>query len=99
MKKVIIKEFINSNTAISYDDGIRCKEEILKYIEEDVVVLDFQGVEFAITAFLNPVIGDLILEKGKSIMAKIQIENCSNDIIQKIMIVKNGALMKRDNKN
>ena len=60
------------------------------------VTLDFEGVQFAITAFLNPVIGDLIIQKGAGIMDKIQIENANSNIVNKIVIVRDGALLKRE---
>ena len=58
--------------------------------------LDFNGVNFVITAFLNPVIGDLILEKGNEVMKKIRIVNANDNIIQKIKMVKEGTLLKRE---
>ena len=95
--RIMIRDFINSNTAISYDDGKKCFHEILNYIDKaDKIILDFKGVEFVITAFLNPVIGDLIIQKGKSVMNKIQIDNANKSIIEKISIVKRGALLKRE---
>ncbi len=95
--RIMIRDFVNSNTAISYDDGKKCLKKILQYVDTvDEIVLDFKGVEFIITAFLNPVIGDLIIQKGKSVMNKIQIENANKSIIEKISIVKRGALLKRE---
>ena len=49
-----------------------------------------------ITAFLNPVIGDLILENGEDIMKKIDIKNANLSTIEKIKMVKDGALLKRE---
>ena len=52
-----------------------------------------------ITAFLNPVIGDMILNYGDDIMSKVQIRNANGAIIEKIRLVKEGALLKREDLN
>lgn len=97
---VLIKDFVNGNSAISYEDGKKCFEFLSRNIEdEDVIVLDFTGIEFVITAFLNPVIGDLILNYGSGIMSKIKIVNANTAIIEKIKLVKDGALLKREDMN
>lgn len=94
-----IKEFIEGDTAVSYEDGLKCKDAINKemkeYSEEDIM-LDFQDVSYVITAFLNPVIGDLILENGSGIMKSIKILNANKNIIEKIKMVRDGALLKRE---
>ena len=94
--KLKIFNYTSSDKAVSYDDGKKCLDDILKYIDEEDVTLDFEGVQFAITAFLNPVIGDLIIQKGAGIMDKIQIENANSNIVNKIVIVRDGALLKRE---
>ncbi|MEE1230950.1 MAG: STAS-like domain-containing protein, partial [Phascolarctobacterium sp.] len=59
---ILVKDIVGSETAIAYDDGVKCLDLVLESLEKDgSVELDFQGVEFVITAFLNPVIGDLII--------------------------------------
>ena len=58
--------------------------------------MNFKDVNYVITAFLNPIIGDLIMENGENIMNRIEIENANNDILNKIKIVKDGALLKRN---
>lgn len=97
---VKIKDYVKGDTAISYEDGVRCKKEIVEELDAAVqsqsVILDFEGVSYVITAFLNPIIGDLILERGTSVMKTIQIENANNDIIMKIKMVRDGALLKRE---
>nr|WP_296195190.1 STAS-like domain-containing protein [uncultured Anaerobutyricum sp.] len=91
-----IIDYANGDTATSYEDGQRCLKAILQAIDSDIVRLDFMGVNFVITAFLNPIIGDLILLKGPSIMRKIEIINANTSIIQKIKLVKDGSLLKRE---
>lgn len=92
-----IREFADGDTAVSYKEGKEClkKElEILEHAEE--IVLDFEGISYVITAFLNPVIGDLILEKGADIMKRVQIANANEAILRKIKMVRDGALLKRE---
>lgn len=92
-----IRDFTPGDTATSYEDGKKCLAGILNNIDqEDTIILDFDGVNFVITAFLNPVIGDLILQKGNSVMKKIQIINANQKTIEKIKLVKDGALLKRE---
>ena len=94
---ILVKEIVGSETAIAYDDGVKCLDLVLESLEKDgSVELDFQGVEFVITAFLNPVIGDLKIKKGPDIMQKVKITNATRNIIDKIKIVKDGALIKRE---
>lgn len=95
--KIMINEYVDSDTAISYEDGKKCLEKILQYIDEnDKLTLDFKGINYAITAFLNPIIGDLIILKGEDVMKKINIDNANENILEKIKIVGAGALLKRE---
>ncbi|MFR1888349.1 MAG: STAS-like domain-containing protein [Anaerostipes caccae] len=95
--RIRIKNFINGETAISYEAGKECLKEILKELDQgNDIILDFLDVEYVITAFLNPIIGDLILLKGQDIMKMIKIENANKNTIDKIKLVKDGALLKRE---
>lgn len=96
MALIRISDYVAGDTATSYEDGKKCLEAILQIIDGEPVELDFDGVDYVITAFLNPIIGDLILEKGDSVMKRISIINATNNTIQKIKLVKEGALLKRE---
>lgn len=97
MKEIMMKQYIEGDTAVSYEDGKKCLKDILQYLGEgEKVVLDFAGIDYVITAFLNPVIGDLILEKGDGVMKLIAIKNANESIIKKIKLVKDGALVRRE---
>ena len=91
-----ISDYVPGETATSYENGKRCLEDILRVIDKEDVQLDFEGINFVITAFLNPIIGDLILQKGSSVMKKISIVNANENTIQKIKMVKDGTLLKRE---
>lgn len=95
--EILVKDIVQSETAISYDDGRKCLQLVLEGLKkEGSVTLNFDGIKFVITAFLNPVIGDLIIQQGQDVMKKIQITNINADIAEKIKIVRNGALIKRE---
>ncbi len=95
--EILVKDIVKSETAISYDDGKECLRLVVEGLEkEGNVTLNFDGIRFVITAFLNPVIGDLIIQQGQDVMKKIQITNINEDIAEKIKIVRNGALIKRE---
>lgn len=91
-----IRDYTQDDTAMSYDDGKNCLKDILKSIDNEKVVLDFNGINYVITAFLNPIIGDLILQKGIDVMKKIEIQNATRSTVEKIKTVKDGALLKRE---
>lgn len=94
--KIEINKFAQGDTAVSYDEGKKCYELIKQsLLDKEKIFLDFAGVNYVITAFLNPIIGDLIMENGEDVMKKIEIENANTDILKKIKIVKDGALLKR----
>ena len=96
MHTINIIDFADAEMAISYENGQLCLKEVLEYIDTEDISLDFDGVEFVITAFLNPIIGDLILKKGPDIMKKVKIVNANNSTIEKIKLVRDGALVKRE---
>ena len=97
MRKILIKNYIDGDTAVSYDDGKKCQKDIIESLDRDEkVILDFSGIDYVITAFLNPVIGDLILQRGNNVMKCIAINNANAMTIQKIKRVRDGALVKRE---
>lgn len=94
---IMIRNFTDGDTAVSYEAGKKClKKELEELDKNSEVVLDFEGIGYVITAFLNPVIGDLILQRGADVMKKVRIMNANEAIIDKIKMVKEGALLKRE---
>lgn len=88
--EIEIVQYAQGDTAVSYDEGKKCLNK------NERIILNFKDVNYVITAFLNPIIGDLIMENDENIMNRIEIENANNDILNKIKIVKDGALLKRN---
>lgn len=97
MKEIMVKQYIDGDTAVSYQDGKKCQEAVLQYLDQgEKVNLDFVGIDYVITAFLNPIIGDLILQRGDGVMKNIGIKNANESIIKKIKLVRDGALLRRE---
>jgi len=97
VKEIMIKKYIEGDTAISYDDGKKCQKDIVDCLDKgEKVILDFSGISYVITAFLNPIIGDLILERGNGAMKFIGIKNANETTIGKIKRVRDGALIRRE---
>ncbi|BCY28375.1 STAS-like domain-containing protein [Flavobacterium okayamense] len=57
---LLVKEIIDSEIAVSTDDGNKVFEQINSaFVKKENVDLDFQGINILITAFLNSAIGRL----------------------------------------
>ena len=55
---LIVKNIIDSDLAVSSDDGKKVYQAIVEALRrENIVELDFQGITVVITAFLNMAIG------------------------------------------
>lgn len=91
-----IRNYTKDDTAMSYEDGQRCLKDILEIVDKEEVILDFENINYVITAFLNPIIGDLILQKGIDVMKRIGIKNVNEATLKKIKRVKEGTLLKRE---
>ena len=60
IKRLIISEIIDSDSAISTDDGVIVYNRIAESFSSNLnVVLDFSHINFMTTAFLNAAIGQL----------------------------------------
>ena len=57
---LIVKNIIDSDLAVSSDDGKKVYQAIVEALHTEAIVeLDFQGITIVITAFLNMAIGKL----------------------------------------
>jgi hypothetical protein len=81
MIRLLIKEFTNSNRAISAVDGEKVFQQIITHFKNnETVILDFAGIELTITAFLNSSIGKLYgVYTSDQIKQLLDIENLNND--------------------
>lgn len=62
MKRLIIKELIKTNLAVSSEKGNYVKDVIEKKFRNEIPVkLDFTGIDTITTSFLNSAVGDLYL--------------------------------------
>lgn len=58
--KLIVKEIISVDTAVSTDNGNAVYQNIIEALNEgNEVILDFNGISMMTTAFLNAAIGQL----------------------------------------
>ena len=58
--KIVIKSLINSDTAVSTDDGDLIYQRINDLLSKNQIVeIDFEGISIMTTAFLNAAIGQL----------------------------------------
>ena len=97
MKEILIKDYGDDNMAISYEKGEMCKKFIIECLKTDnIVTLNFKGIEFSTITFLNSILGDLILQYGNNIMKFIQIKNANKSIIEKIELIETDGLIKRE---
>ncbi|MBI2546634.1 STAS-like domain-containing protein [Candidatus Woesearchaeota archaeon] len=55
-------------------------EEILPYLEEKQVTLDFENIEGATQSFIHALISDLIRKKGIEVLDKIFFKNCNETV-------------------
>lgn len=66
MKKITVKNLIDSDLATSNEKGKILKKEILNSIEQKTpVVIDFSNIKILTSAFLNPGIGEVYSELGE----------------------------------
>jgi hypothetical protein len=64
MKHILIKDVIDSELAVSTENGIKIFELVDSYLQnKEKVQLDFSGIKIMITAFLNAAIGSLYSNK------------------------------------
>ena len=46
MKEIMVKQYIEGDTAVSYEDGKKCLKDILQYLDQgEKVNLDFSGID------------------------------------------------------
>lgn len=83
MKHLVIKDIINSELAVSTENGNKVFEIVDSYLQQkEKVELDFAGITIMITAFLNAAIGSLYSKKeytGEFLNEYLKLENVEKD--------------------
>lgn len=83
MKHIVIKDVIDSELAVSTENGIKVFELVDSYLKhKEKVQLDFSGITIMITAFLNAAIGSLYSNKeytGDFLNEYLVLENVEKD--------------------
>nr|DAN58964.1 MAG TPA: protein of unknown function DUF4325 [Caudoviricetes sp.] len=90
-----IKDFIHGSYGVLHEEGEECAYEILKYIDDEDILLDFGGVIAATSSFLYPIISEIIMEKGKAAIEKVEIRS-NNTIRKNFEMIKNGELRRAE---
>ncbi len=94
-KSINIKEIIKSEYAVAQEDGEKVYKIIKEYLvldEQNEVLIDFAGLEKVITAFLNPLIGNVIRDFNSG--GRISFKSIDRDLISNIREVYQGAIIK-----
>ena len=96
MVKVKIKDITGNNLAVSAADGERVFGKVVGAIDNaEKVVLDFDGIDLTITAFMNASIGKLYGKYDtKLIRELLDIVNLKNEEKQLLRIVIERAKMR-----
>lgn len=83
MPTLKVKEFTNNELAVSAAEGEKLNVAILKLFrssDSEPIVVDFDGIELIISAFLNPAIGKLYKDySSDEIRRRLSIVNMNND--------------------
>ena len=92
MQKILIKDITQSHRAISALDGEKIYNKLLSHFENsEKVVLDFEGIELTITAFLNSSIGKLYAKYDYQFLKEmLDIKNMNSEelLLLKLVIEK-----------
>ena len=83
MKHLVIKDIIETDLAVSTENGTKVFEIVDKYLQQkEKVELDFAGIKVMITAFLNAAIGSLYSNKeytGDFLNEYLKLENVEKE--------------------
>ncbi len=85
MKRIVVRDVIGTNLAVSTDNGLKVFHEIDNLLKtEEKIDLDFEGITVVITAFLNAAIGSLYKDgvySGEFLNNHLKLRNVdSNDL-------------------
>lgn len=93
MNNIKINDLITLNQGITSEEGQPIYDMIIEALsKEENVTLDFEGVTFLTTAFLNVVIGTLYKDyTSEQLQARLHIVNAGNDTMARIKKVTDNA--------
>lgn len=96
MTNIKIKDITRNSLAVSAADGDVVYDKIVEtFDKEEKVVLDFEGIELTITAFMNAAIGKLYGKyPTETIRERLDIVNLQNEEKQLLRIVVERAKMR-----
>lgn len=93
MAKIKINNFVTLNQGITSEEGQPIYDKIAECLShEEEVTLDFDGVKFLTTAFLNMMIGTLYKDyTSKQLQASLHIVNANDETMARIKRVTDNA--------
>lgn len=93
MQTITVNSMITLNQGVTSEEGQPIYEAIIKFLKEgEVVTLDFAGVTFLTTAFLNVVIGTLYKDYSSEQLKDIlKLKNVSPETASRIKRVTDNA--------
>lgn len=93
MQTITVNSMITLNQGVTSEEGQPIYEAIIKFLKEgEVVTLDFEGVTFLTTAFLNVVIGTLYKDYSSEQLKDIlKLKNVSPETASRIKRVTDNA--------
>lgn len=93
MMKIKINNFVSLNQGITSEEGQPIYDKIAEALsQKEEVALDFEGVIFLTTAFLNVVIGTLYKDyTSEQLQARLHIVNANDETMARIKKVTDNA--------
>lgn len=93
MNNIKINDFVSLNQGITSEEGQPIYNMIIGLLSQgEEATLDFEGVTFLTTAFLNVVIGTLYKDyTGEQLQARLHIVNANDDTMTRIKKVTDNA--------
>lgn len=93
MVTIKINDYITMNQGITSEEGEPIYKKIVdSFLKNEDVTLDFKGVTFLTTAFLNVVIGTLYKDyTSEQLQMKLHVQNINDETIARIKKVTTNA--------
>lgn len=93
MKTIKVNEFVTLNQGVTSEEGLPIFERIMSSLKiGEKVELDFEGVTFMTTAFLNVVIGSLYKDySSDQLKENLMLKSVSPETAQRIKKVTDNA--------
>lgn len=93
-KRILIKDVIQSDSAMFEAQGDKVREIIKKHIGKNGdIILDFTGIETVNTPFCNNAVGALFSKYSVDVISLIKLENIDDTGIESFRIAIRNAML------